>query len=648
MQEKLIRLVELKKLIDSYKKEFDSIKKEIGPEIDESIDIDGFVVYTSWDIIWFTILGNFIAQLGSINIVRCIFLFRSIFIYINIAIPNDAEYYSQWHMAPAGLDPHVYDAWDLETGSDSIKLGMIDSGVNYKHRDLEGNIWVNPGEDIDGDGVVYDIDDLNGVDDDGNGVVDDLIGYDFFTGISGGVYPGEDGGGLDTDPNDFSGHGTHCAGIATANGNVQGVAPGAYLLNGKVLDYSGVGYDSWIIRGIDWAIANGADIISMSLGTGARVVSQAINAAVDAAWEQGVFVVVAAGNDGPDPVSIGSPGMASRAFTVGAYDSNGGIADFSSVGASITDICDPDILAPGVDILSTASDHSYYVASGTSMATPAVAGAVALLKSAFPTVSNDLIRAALLATATPISKNRFTQGAGLVNVSKAYEYLQNPYPFIFPDFDSEHVLRLSAGEHFSYQLDVFLTDPSDTLSFSVSSNLQQFVSITTLDSATQGWIRAKVTLTMPDTEVDGTIYISNGTEVICQTSLVLRFDSHDYHPNDANSGTDAGETFGGSIAINLGDFVEGTLPIGDGDTFSLELTENHYYKLTLSKLTGFCRFEIYDANYEPIVYYIFSDFGVEEWVNTVISFYPWFFNIFLCFSILLNSQQDGQYRAEAE
>ncbi|MHA1778420.1 MAG: S8 family peptidase, partial [Candidatus Heimdallarchaeaceae archaeon] len=462
-----------------------------------------------------------------------------------------------------------------------VKIAILDTGIDSSHPDLD---------DLDNNPATNDPKVIAQA---------SFIDYDF-DGVN------------DTGPYGWHFHGTHCAGIATANGNVQGVAPGAYLLNGKVLDYSGVGYDSWIIRGIDWAIANGADIISMSLGTGARVVSQAINAAVDAAWEQGVFVVVAAGNDGPDPVSIGSPGMASRAFTVGAYDSNGGIADFSSVGASITDICDPDILAPGVDILSTASDHSYYVASGTSMATPAVAGAVALLKSAFPTVSNDLIRAALLATATPISKNRFTQGAGLVNVSKAYEYLQNPYPFIFPDFDSEHVLRLSAGEHFSYQLDVFLTDPSDTLSFSVSSNLQQFVSITTLDSATQGWIRAKVTLTMPDTEVDGTIYISNGTKVICQTSLVLRFDSHDYHPNDANSGTDAGETFGGSIAINLGDFVEGTLPIGDGDTFGLELTEDHYYKLTLSKLTGFCRFEIYDANYEPIVYYIFSDFGVYD------------------------------------
>ncbi|HSG98413.1 MAG TPA: hypothetical protein VLB27_00085, partial [candidate division Zixibacteria bacterium] len=121
------------------------------------------------------------------------------------AVPNDPDWGDQYSPTLIGATS----VWDVEPGSDTAKIAMIDSGVNYKHADLKPMIWVNPGEDLDGDGEVYDTDDLNGVDDDGNGVIDDLIGYDFFTGLGIGVLPGEDGGGPDTDPNDFDGHGTH-------------------------------------------------------------------------------------------------------------------------------------------------------------------------------------------------------------------------------------------------------------------------------------------------------------------------------------------------------------------------------------------------------------------------------------------------------
>jgi len=140
-------------------------------------------------------------------------------------VPDDPSWTSQWHRVRLDLE----NAWNLETGSDSIKIAIIDSGVNYKHPDLAENIWVNPAEDLDGDGVVYDFDDLDGIDNDGNGYIDDLIGYDFLTGI-GSVWPGEDGGIPDTDPNDFDGHGTHCAGISAAVTNnavdVVGIAGG--------------------------------------------------------------------------------------------------------------------------------------------------------------------------------------------------------------------------------------------------------------------------------------------------------------------------------------------------------------------------------------------------------------------------------------
>ncbi|MFQ6009468.1 MAG: S8 family serine peptidase, partial [Candidatus Zixiibacteriota bacterium] len=143
------------------------------------------------------------------------------------ATPDDPLWGDQWAMEPPPPDPYYYDAWDIETGSDSIKFGCIDSGVNYKHEDLKGHIWVNPGEDLDGDRVVFDLDDRNYVDDDGNGVVDDLIGYDFLDYMDN-VWPGEDGVGEDPDPWDFNGHGSHVAGIVAAmNNNATGVTGAA-------------------------------------------------------------------------------------------------------------------------------------------------------------------------------------------------------------------------------------------------------------------------------------------------------------------------------------------------------------------------------------------------------------------------------------
>ncbi len=331
-----------------------------------------------------------------------------------LATPNDPLWPSQWAMEPPGPDPDFYHAWDIESGSDSIKLAMIDSGVKYIHRDLKGNIWVNPGEDLDGDGVVFDPDDLNNIDDDGNGVKDDLIGYDFFTGFSGGTWPGEDGGVPDPDPDDFSGHGTHCAGIAAAMTNngfdVTGAAGGWFggnrafrgasimcLRVGGTAD-DGLGYvnSSDCGTAIDYAAANGANVISCSWGSssGSAMIAGMQNAAAN-----GVTICHAAGNDGFDNPDYLDWDPYTNVLSVASVASNDVKASSSNYGEWI------DVSAPGVGILSTYSNMGVATTAtlgGTSMASPMVAGLALLIRSAMPSLTKDQVDSLIINTADNI------------------------------------------------------------------------------------------------------------------------------------------------------------------------------------------------------------------------------------------------------
>lgn len=177
-----------------------------------------------------------------------------------------------------------------------------------------------------------------------------------------------------TGPADIVGHGSHCAGIIAANLNqsgIVGVAPLARLLIGKVLGDNGSGNSSAIAAGIRWAIGQGAHVISMSLG-GSQPDPQTA-AAVREAVARGIFVVAAAGNEGPREGTVGYPGGQDEAVCVGAVDSNLNVARFSSRGQQL------DVAAPGVEIRSCYPGGRYAVFSGTSMATPYVAGCIALL-----------------------------------------------------------------------------------------------------------------------------------------------------------------------------------------------------------------------------------------------------------------------------
>lgn len=177
-------------------------------------------------------------------------------------------------------------------------------------------------------------------------------------------------------PADTNGHGTHCCGVIAAQRNkvgIVGVAPDAKLLVGKVLGDGGAGSVDTIVKGIEWAVSKKADIISMSFG--AHVSDKRLQKAIEYAYSKNVLLIAAAGNEGPGPQTVGYPARYPQVMSVAAIDPNRKVAKFSSRGPEV------DIAAPGVDILSCYPPKNYAKLSGTSMATPFVAGVVALLLS---------------------------------------------------------------------------------------------------------------------------------------------------------------------------------------------------------------------------------------------------------------------------
>ncbi|MFD3452290.1 S8 family peptidase [Streptomyces sp. NPDC058691] len=234
---------------------------------------------------------------------------------------------------------------------------------------------------------------------------------------------------------DRVGHGTHVASIvagsgAKSDGKFQGVAPGARLIVGKVLDDSGTGYDSGIIAGMQWAVAQGAKVVNLSLGGQDSPETDPIEQAVnDLSADSGTLFVVAAGNEGPGAGTIGTPGSAAAALTVGAVDRTDAIAEFSSRGPAVDGSLKPDLTAPGVDIVAAKAAEGvegdpaadgYVSMSGTSMATPHVAGAAAIIAQEHPDWTGERIKAALTGSAVPAAGlSAFAQGTGRTDVARA-------------------------------------------------------------------------------------------------------------------------------------------------------------------------------------------------------------------------------------
>ncbi|WP_306943435.1 S8 family peptidase [Streptomyces phaeochromogenes] len=245
------------------------------------------------------------------------------------------------------------------------------------------------------------------------------------------------------DATDRFGHGTHVASIAAGTGAAspagsagafKGVAPGAELLNGKVLDDEGSGDDSGILAGIEWAAEQGADVVNLSLGGGDTPGLDPLETAVNKlSAEKGILFAVSAGNDGESgEQTIGSPGSAEAALTVGAVDGDDKLAEFSSRGPRVGDGgIKPDVTAPGVDITAAAAPGSvieqevgqnpegYLTISGTSMAAPHVAGAAAILKQRHPDWTYAELKGALTASTTGANYQPYQQGSGRIAVDRA-------------------------------------------------------------------------------------------------------------------------------------------------------------------------------------------------------------------------------------
>ena len=282
-----------------------------------------------------------------------------------------------------GADIGAVGAWDITTGSTNVIVAVLDTGIDYRHKDLTNNLWRNPGESGGGR-------ETNGVDDDLDGYVDNVYGINAVTGSG--------------DPADDNNHGSHVAGTigASANdlGGHVGVAWNVRLMACKAFNQQGIGFGSDILRGIEFAIANGARIINASVG--GPTFSQAAFDTIALARDRGVLLVAAAGNNGSlnndTTPRYPSSYKLENIISVAALDRNDALPAFSHYGVQSVHVG-----APGKDILSCNRTGSYIFMDGTSMAAPHVSGVAALICARYPNVALAELRSRILNTTVPVS-----------------------------------------------------------------------------------------------------------------------------------------------------------------------------------------------------------------------------------------------------
>lgn len=356
-------------------------------------------------------------------------------------------------------DMDVVEAWNIQTGDPNLVIAVIDEGVQWDHPDLANNMWVNTGE-VAG----------NGIDDDGNGFVDDVYGYDFYS---------DDG-----DPMDEGGHGTHVAGTICAEANngigIVGVVQQCKIMALRFLGPQG-GSTSGGIASLDYAVQMGAKISNNSWGGGGF--SQALYDSIAAARDADHIFLAAAGNGGSDGIGDNNDGLPHypsnynlpNVVSVAATDNRDEIAGFSNYGSVSVDIG-----APGVDIASTYINDGYVWNSGTSMATPNVTGVVALIRSEFPDWNYQQVIDHLYSTARPAaSMAGFTTTGGIANAEAAMAGGEPPTPPAAPSAlaaagTSDSTISLTWSDNSDNESVFVIERDGQVLSSTVSANTTTF------------------------------------------------------------------------------------------------------------------------------------------------------------------------------
>ncbi len=312
------------------------------------------------------------------------------------ALPAEPISDSKLRRAPNIAKVFADSAWHIVSGNSKVTVAVLDTGIDYNHEDLANNLWINKGEIPN-----------NGIDDDGNGYIDDVFGYDFKNN--------------DALPFDDLRHGSHVSGILGATGGngigISGVTQRVGLMTLKFLGGSeGRGTTADALRAIEYAVNNGANIISNSWEGSEN--DEALKEAIKNAGRHGILFVVAAGNEGKNldttpvyPAAFRLPNM----ISVGATDKNDALANFSNYG-----IKSVSIAAPGVSIFSTVPGNDYLYFGGTSMACPHVSGAAALLLAGWPQLNFVQLKEILIKSADKIDNlNQTIESSGRLNVLSA-------------------------------------------------------------------------------------------------------------------------------------------------------------------------------------------------------------------------------------
>ena len=363
-------------------------------------------------------------------------------------IPNDTLFNKQWYLSHINIPS----AWDLYQGNSDILVAVLDTGVNYNHPDLLDRIWINSAELE------------NGIDDDGNGYIDDIYGYCTTT-------PNDSFSPYD--PMDDNGHGTMVAGIIAASGNnaagIAGLDWNCKILPVKVLDSTGEGTTLSVIAGIDFAIAQGANIINMSYGASTDSVDE--SDAIWDAYQAGVTLVAASGNKNID---IAYPAKYMPVISVGATGPTDQRSSFSNYGEGL------DIVAPGEEIFTTNIDNNYSSGRGTSFAAPIVTGILSLLQGQNQAITSQEAERLLESSAFMPSPYENTEwnyyyGYGRVDAEGA---LTQALPDLSMDTgnDKTSASPLTINQAYSQQLELPLDD--DWFQFEVDRTAEVTIDIT--------------------------------------------------------------------------------------------------------------------------------------------------------------------------